>query len=146
MNKKFLWLLLLAPVFLIAATTPFTNYNDCPQEDLPCVSNAELHNNWNGNNGCPYVGDFSSTINCDWDYIDVNPATSQVDHSFCDQHACIYHIGNGVIEMLPEPGYTGAGFVYTANVKVIMSDGTTETAKWTFFVDSYSGPYAPDCY
>jgi hypothetical protein len=66
---KFLWALILIPLFLIAADIPNLNLD---WQSSECASTGNAYKPYNGDQGCPYVYDFSFLINSDCSMSDVD--------------------------------------------------------------------------
>ena len=148
MKRNLLWLLLLVPAIFIAANNPFINDIESSEEEGNCVNYAEEHLNYDGNSGCWYFYDFSSSFtgNCTLEDIGLDRNTPEIQHYLNWTTAEIWTTGNnGIIEMLPKSGYGGPGFTLTCNIDVYFGNDIVEFTKWTCIVDAYAGPYPNKC-
>lgn len=155
MKKNILWLLLFVPALFVAASSPIENKNEVADEftNAPCSEYGEVHLNWDGNSGCGYVFDFSSSIGsgCSLASIDLDPSSPTTIESFWeDDHVRLYVTNgtgsDGKITMYPKPGYQIGGFLNSCDVNLNFSDGTYEYCLWKAYVDNYAGPYPIACY
>ena len=147
MKKKFFWLLLLiVPAFFIAAALPEMNTDG--EETGDCASYGIDHQNYNGDQGCPYEFDFSDQINsnCTLSDVDLDRSTPEIDHYRDYWSSEWWYVGNAHIQMIPKPNYGGTGFTVSFDVRVYFSNGTYEDVTWTGIVDEYAGPYPDPCY
>ncbi len=147
MKKKFFWFfLLIVPLLFVAATTPLDNTDG--EDTGVCASYGIDHQNYNGDQGCPYEFDFSDQIssNCTLSDVDLNRNTPEIDHYFESWNSNQWYVGNAHIQMTPKPTFGGPGFTVSFDVRVYFSDGTYEDVTWTGIVDDYAGPYPDPCY
>ena len=153
MKKKLYWLLLLiVPVVFVAASMPAPVPNDDGDETGSCASYGIDHQNYNGDQGCPYEFDFSDQIStgCTLTDVDLDRSTPAIDHYRDYWSSEWWYVGNAHIQMLPKEGYGGPGFTVSFDVRVYFTDASGNTfyedVTWTGIVDAYSGPYPDPCY
>ncbi len=146
MKKKFFWLLLLiVPAFFIAAALPETNTDG--DETGDCSTSGTKQQPYNGNQGCPYTYDFSDFISCTLYDVDLDNTTPAIEHHLITQTAEVWYVGDGKVELIPQPGYGNPGFIYTLNVRVYFDNGNTnENEWWTCEITQGTPPYPPPCY
>ncbi len=153
MKKKLYWLLLLVvPVVFIAASMPVPTPNTDGNETGSCASYGIDHQNYNGDQGCPYEFDFSDQISagCNLTDVDLDRSTPEIDHTRQNWNSNWWYVGNAHIQMTPAEGFGGPGFTVSFDVRIYFVDENgnifTEDVTWTGIVDDYPGPYPSPCY
>ncbi|MBU1010525.1 MAG: hypothetical protein KKD74_10340 [Bacteroidetes bacterium] len=104
----------------------------------PCASYGTIQQNYNGNKGCPYSFNFNTLIstNCTLTDIDLDRNTVGIQHSKEMTSCTVWTNGyDGIIHMLPKPGYGGQGFTVSNDVYVYFSNNTYEAPTWTMYVN-----------
>lgn len=144
MKKKMLWLLLVVPAILIAASSTQIIAN-MDWQTTACSTSGDRDAQYNGDLGCPYSYDFSSLINCTLDSLDLDKSTPEIEHYLDKGSAEVWYTNSGEIEMVPKEGYGGAGFLVTLNIRAYFS-GSYEDEWWNCNVTAGSPPYSPACY
>lgn len=145
MKKKFLWLLLLVPAFFVAASSPVSNMNmDWQSSD--CSTSGDKYDAYNGEHGCPYTYNFMDFVSCQIDSIDLDNNTPQIEHYLNNQTAQVWLNNNNIVEMYPNDGYGGEGFLVTLNVRIYFNGGGYEDEWWNCNVSAGSPPYPNPCY